>query len=78
MAITNHKNRTSIQLSKETKQKLEELKVIPSQTYDDVIEFLIKKKMEALIEARKKLDGGNGILAYNQGVIAPGVVLMES
>lgn len=69
MATSNKWNRTTIQLTKETKNKLESFKVVPGQSYDDVLEFLMRKKIEELQKAKKLLaiDGVSTIYTPDSG-----------
>ena len=58
-------NNTTIQLSTETKAKLDKMRVSKRDTYNDIIENLIEDSMELSDEAKKDIE--EALEDYKQG-----------
>jgi predicted transcriptional regulator len=58
-------NNTTIQLSTETKAKLDKMRVSKRDTYNDIIENLIEDSMELSEEAKKDIE--EALEDYKQG-----------
>ncbi len=58
-------NNTTIQLSTETKAKLDKMRVSKRDTYNDIIENLIEDSMELSEEAKKDIE--EAMEDYKQG-----------
>jgi predicted transcriptional regulator len=58
-------NTTTIQLSTETKAKLDKMRVSKRDTYNDIIENLIEDSMELSEEAKKDIE--EALEDYKQG-----------
>jgi predicted transcriptional regulator len=58
-------NNTTIQLSSETKAKLDKMRVSKRDTYNDIIENLIEDSMELSEEAKKDIE--EALEDYKQG-----------
>jgi len=56
---------TTIQLSTETKTKLDKFKIMDKQSYNDVINELIEDSMEVSDETKKRI--AESIKSYKQG-----------